>query len=70
MECILLHIEVPAENYLDVDAAMTKRLRGSDYMGIMTAGGLYVLLANTTRESAAPVQERFKENGYQTEIVE
>ena len=39
-------------------------------MGIMTDGGLYVLLANTTRESAAPVQERFKENGYQTEIVE
>lgn len=70
VECILLHIEVPAENYLDVDAAMTKRLRGSDYMGIMTDGGLYVLLANTTRESAAPVQERFKENGYQTEIVE
>lgn len=70
MECILLHIEVPAENYRDVDAAMTKRLRGSDYMGIMTDGGLYVLLANTTRESAAPVQERFKENGYQTEIVE
>lgn len=70
VECILLHIEVPAENYRDVDAAMTKRLRGSDYMGIMTDGGLYVLLANTTRESAAPVQERFKENGYQTEIVE
>lgn len=70
VECILLHIEVPAENYRDVDAAMTKRLRGSDYMGIMTDGGLYVLLANTTKESAVPVQARFKENGYQTEIVE
>ena len=52
------------------DAAMTKRLRGSDYMGIMTDGGLYVLLANTTKESAVPVQARVKENGYQTEIVE
>lgn len=70
VECILLHICVPEEKYREVDAAMTKRLRGSDYMGMMTDGGLYVLLANTTKENAVPVQDRFKENGYQTEIVE
>ena len=70
VECILLHICVAEEKYREVDAAMTKRLRGSDYMGMMTDGGLYVLLANTTKENAVPVQDRFKENGYQTEIVE
>ena len=54
-----LHIEVPAENYRDVDAAMTEASRGSDYMGIMTDGGLYVLLANTTKKSVCSVQEAF-----------
>ena len=37
---------------------------------IMPDGNLYILLTNTTTESAVIVQERFEKNGYKTECVE
>ena len=45
-------------------------LRQSDYMGNLKDGGLYVLLANTNREEAGIVVERFAEKGYKSQIVE
>ena len=45
-------------------------LRQSDYMGNLKDGGLYVLLANTNREEAGIVVQRFAEKGYKSQIVE
>ena len=49
---------------------MKGKLRQSDYMGNLKDGGLYVLLANTNREEAGIVVERFAEKGYKSQIVE
>ena len=69
-ECVLLKISGAREQYRQIGEVMGKKLRDSDYIGILPDGKLYVLLANTTKENAGFVQERFKQNGYSTEIVE
>lgn len=69
-ECVLLKICIEKEKYQEVDETMSGKLRDSDYMGMMPDGRLYVLLANATKENAVFVQERFEQNGYQTEVME
>ena len=69
-ECVFLQIFASSEQFHEIDEKMTSQLRDSDYLGMMPNGKLYVLLANTTKESARFVQERFEKNGYKTEIVE
>ena len=69
-ECVLLKVDVVNEQFRQLDETMAKKLRDSDYLGIMPDGNLYVLLANTTKENTSFVQERFEQNGYSTEIVE
>ena len=69
-ECVLLKVNVSEEQYKEIDQNMTGKLRGSDYLGLRSDGGLYVLLANATKESAVFVQKRFEQNGYQTEVME
>lgn len=69
-ECILLKVDVLREQYREIDEVMSTKLRDSDYLGLRADGGLYVLLANATKESAVFVQERFEQNGYQTKIME
>ena len=69
-ECVLLKICISPDRQMEIDEKMTSHLRDSDYLGMMTDGNLYVLLANTTRANAVFVQERFDRNGYNTEVVE
>lgn len=69
-ECILLKVCVDSKQYAEIDETMSRRLRDSDYLGMLSDGNLYVLLANTTKESAVFVQDRFTEYGYRTEVVE
>ena len=69
-ECVLLKICISPDRQMEIDEIMTSHLRDSDYLGMMTDGNLYVLLANTTRANAVFVQERFDRNGYNTEVVE
>jgi len=69
-ECVFLKIDADPEQYRQIDQLMAKKLRDSDYLGILPDGKLYALLANTTKENAGFVQERFEQNGYSTEIVE
>ena len=69
-ECVLLRVGAVREQYRQVDETMARKLRDSDYIGILPDGNLYVLLANTTKENASFVQNRFEQNGYSTEIVE
>ena len=69
-ECVLLKICISPDRQMEIDEKMISHLRDSDYLGMMTDGNLYVLLANTTRANAVFVQERFDRNGYNTEVVE
>lgn len=70
VECVLVKVDISKEQYREIDEHMSGQLRDSDYLGIMPDGNLYILLTNTTRESAVIVQERFEKNGYKTECVE
>ena len=70
VECVLIKVDVGKERYREIDEHMSRQMRDSDYLGMMPDGKLYILLTNTTRESAAIVQERFEKNGYKTECME
>ena len=70
VECVLIKVDVQENRYHEIDEKMSHQMRDSDYMGMMPDGNLYILLTNTTRESAVIVQERFEKNGYKTECVE
>lgn len=67
VECTLLKIE---QSSIQVGKQIQQQLRSSDYVGTMSDGKIYVLLANTSVESAYIVQERIARNGYITEVVE
>jgi len=51
-ECVFLKIDADPEQYRQIDQLMAKKLRDSDYLGILPDGKLYALLANTTKENA------------------
>ena len=70
VECVLIKVDVQKSEYHKTDEQMSGHMRDSDYMGMLPDGNLYVLLTNTTRESAVIVQDRFEKNGYKTEYVE
>lgn len=70
MQCTLLKVTADKKQYPEIAKQMSRRLRQSDYMGLMQDGNLYVLLANTTLEDAHIVQDRFTQYGHITEIVE
>lgn len=69
-ECTLLQIKALPEEYEQAGEVLMKNLRQSDYLGAMTDGRLYVLLANTVRQEAEIVVSRFKAAGYESRIVE
>nr|MBP3597942.1 NAD(P)-dependent oxidoreductase [Eubacterium sp.] len=68
-ECTLLRIEA-SSGYEQVSLVLMKNLRQTDYLGTLKDGKLYVLLANTDRDEAAIVIQRFAKAGYQSKIVE
>lgn len=68
-ECTLIRIQT-AGDLKESGAAVARRLRNSDYLGIYADGGLYILLTNTTADEAEIVQKRLLENGFKNEIVE
>lgn len=69
-QCVLLRVDVPKKAYGQVSQNMRRKLRDSDYFGIMGDEELYVLLSNTTVGDAVFVERRFQENGYDTSVVE
>lgn len=69
-ECTLLQIKALPEEYGEVGEVLMKNLRQSDYLGTMTDGRLYVLLANTVKQEAEIIVSRFKTAGYESRIVE
>lgn len=69
-ECTLLKIKTAEDDYSNAAQILGKKLRNSDYLGVLPDGGLYILLANTKKEEALIVGSRLEELGYQNEIVE
>lgn len=69
-ECTLLKIHAAETDYSNAAQILGKKLRNSDYLGILPDGGLYILLANTRNEEALIVGSRLEHLGYQNEIVE
>ena len=70
VEYTLLRVQNAGDNLDEIGSKMNKCLRTNDYMGILSDGHIYVLLANTKHENAFVVQDRFAQNGYQAVIVE
>jgi len=70
-ECTLLRVisGIHDENQLEDGRLLASKLRLSDYVGTLSDGRLYVLLANTSKKDAGLVMSRFAELGYETEIV-
>lgn len=69
-ECSILQIEVPEAEIEQAAEALRKKMRNTDYMGILKDRGLFVLLANSDNESANFVIRKFAEVGYQSRIQE
>lgn len=69
-ECTVLRVETDSRAYVEAGKKLTEKLRQTDYIGTLSDGGLYVLLANTSNEDAQYVIARFAEAGYISYIVE
>ncbi len=69
-ECTLLRLGTLQDKYELVAQVLMRNLRQTDYLGTLNDGKLYVLLANTDREEAEIVIQRFAKAGYKSEIVE
>ena len=56
------------EKYLEAAEVLGKKLRQTDYVGMLD-GGLYVLLSDTEEKNALGVITRFAEAGYESTIA-
>ena len=64
VQCSLLRLNGLDETS-DLSTGIEKLVRGTDYLGILDDGALYVLLVNTDREGANLVIGRFENAGYE-----
>ena len=67
-ECSLVRIVCSSEDYKKAGEILEKKLRQTDYIGILD-GGLHVLLSNTDEENAKGVILRFGEEGLKSILV-
>ena len=67
-ECCLVKIQHTADNFKEIAQKLEKKLRQTDYFGVLS-DGLYVLLPNTDDEAAQGVIERFLKEGFESSIV-
>ncbi len=70
-ECTMLRIlnSVNEGNQVEDGKLLASKLRLSDYVGTLSDGNLYVMLANTSSSEASFVINRFAGLGFETEIV-
>ena len=67
-ECSLVKITCGEAKYLEAAEVLGKKLRQTDYVGMLD-GGLYVLLSDTEEKNALCVITRFAEAGYERTIA-
>ena len=63
-----MKIQHTADNFKEFAQKLEKKLRQTDYFGVLS-DGLYVLLPNTDDEDAKGVMERFQKEGFESSIV-
>ncbi len=67
-DCALVEFQMGYRDYKSISIQVACKIRLTDYMGVLSGGKFYILLANTDIESAKIVQERFKSLGFRTEL--
>ncbi len=68
--CVTLKVDVEPGDVTSASEKLTKKLRTSDYLGTLSDGGLYVLLADSGLAEAEFVLKRFEEIGYHAYVTE
>lgn len=69
-ECAIIKVKCSQDDYIKHSEPIMKMLRQTDYMGSIDKKNLYVLLSNTNNEEAEYVINRFKNAGYESELLE
>lgn len=69
-ECAFLAVDNGKSDVHDTGVILSKKLRQTDFIGILDDGRLYALLANTNEKDAELVMARFAECGFESEIRE
>lgn len=69
-ECTFLAINNNGTDVHEAGVILSKKLRQTDFIGILDDGNLYALLANTNEKDAELVMARFAESGFESEIRE
>lgn len=67
-ECSLLKVETSHKDYREDAEKLGSFLRQSDYLGLLS-DGFYVLLPNTDEGNAQWVISRFREKGFDSEVI-
>lgn len=69
-EYALLEVQTGGQDYKRVGSVLGSSIRQSDYLGLLNGRKLYVLLSNTSKDSAGIIVERFKKAGFQCRVEE
>lgn len=70
VECCVVMVDVDDETFKESGNILMGLLRSTDYIGTQEDGELYVLLANTRKEDAELILDRFRKAGFKCHIVE
>lgn len=69
-ECTMICVDTGTMTQEEVSAALSSKVRQSDFLGRLNDGRLYVLLSNTSNADADFVKKRFMEAGFPCEVQE
>jgi len=69
-ECTFLAVDNGVRDVHETGVILSKKLRQTDFIGILDDNRLYALLANTNEKDAELVMSRFAECGFESEIRE
>lgn len=69
-ECTMICIETRERQDAEISEALKPMVRQTDYLGRLSDGNLYALLANTNSQDAEFVKKRFREAGFLCEVWE
>ena len=67
-DCALVEFQMGYRDYKSISIQVACKIRLTDYMGVLSGGKFYILLANTDIKSANIVLERFQSIGFRSAI--
>ncbi len=69
-DCCIVSVNADKDTLKESGNSLMKLLRSTDYVGTGDDGKLYVLLANTRKEDAFKILDRFTQNGFECSLSE